>query len=165
MRQFIDNMNIKSIVSSDIIVSKHIPMFKHLLGTSCSGTASETLFGQTGLVPSNCNFINIDSLQDHIVVTLLLPPYFIHHFDNVTFMYLQRCYQKIFPNIDILEIPQLCNKYKAAQWWSQHLKSSRLSKKALLCIQAYWVGEDGNITDNSLDLCAGSIEFFLVRNY
>ena len=33
-------------------------------------------------------------------------------------------------------------------------------KKALLCIQAYWVGEDGNITDNSLDLCADSIEFF-----
>ena len=156
MRQFIENMTIKSIASSNTIVAEHIPIFKDLLGTSCSGTASETLFGQTGLIPS---LANIDLLQDHIVVKLL-PPYVIHHFDNVTFIYLQRCYQKIFPDVDILEIPQLCNKYKAAQWWSQHLKSSRRYKKALLCIQAYWVGEDGNITDYSLNLCAGSIEFF-----
>jgi len=94
-------------------------------------------------------------LQDHIVVKLL-PPYVIHNFDNVTFIYLQRHYQKVFPDVDILEIPWLCNKYKAAQWWSQHLKSS-CSKKALLC--TYWVWEDGNITDNSHNLCAGSRVF------
>ena len=90
MRQFIENMTIKSIASSNTIVAEHIPIFKDLLGTSCSGTASETLFGQTGLIPSLENNIIIDLLQDHIVVKLL-PPYVIHHFDNITFIYLQRC--------------------------------------------------------------------------
>jgi len=101
MWQFIENMNIKSIASSITVVSEHISIFKDLLGTSCSGTASEALFGQTGLIPNKCNFANIDSARSYSCVKLL-PPYVTHHFDNVTFIYLQRCYQKVFPDVDIV---------------------------------------------------------------
>ena len=69
------------------------------------------------------------------------------------------CYQRILPGIDVLEIPQLCRKYKSALWWSQHLNTS---KKKSVCILANWIGEDGQIiNDNdSLEPCAGRVEYF-----
>lgn len=72
---------------------------------------------------------------------------------------MRRCYQRILPEIDVLEIPQLCRKYKSALWYSQYLNTS---KKQPVCILAKWIGEDGQIIDdnNLLKLCAGRVEYF-----
>ena len=106
----------------------------------------------------SCNF---DSLQDRASVKLI-PPFVLHHFDSVSLSYLRICYQKILPGIDILEIPQLYQRYKAAFWWSQHINTS---KKQPVCILANWVGEDGQIIDDriSFELCAGKVEYFSAK--
>ena len=133
---------------------EHLSIFNNLLGARCGGTADESLFGQKTFISGN-----FDSLQDHGHVKLI-PPFVLHHFDSVSFLLENVLYQKILPGIDILEIPQLYQRYKAAFWWSQHLS---ISKKQPVCILANWVGEGGQIiNDNSsLEPCAGRVEYFL----
>ena len=70
------------------------------------------------------------------------------------------CYQTFLPTVDVLEIPWLCHKYKSAMWWSQYLISSKYPKKALVCIIANWIGEEGPITSDTSKLCAGRTEYF-----
>ena len=72
---------------------------------------------------------------------------------------IRRCYQKILPGVDVLEIPQLCRKYKSTLWYSQNLNTS---KKQPVCILAKWIGEDGQIIDDSNPLkpCAGRVEYY-----
>ena len=48
-------------------------------------------------------------------------------------------YLAFLPDVDLLEVPQICCKYKNAMWCSQHLKASN---KASICILAKWVGEN-----------------------
>ena len=70
------------------------------------------------------------------------------------------CYSAIVPDVNILEIPQLCCKYRTARWWSQFVKSSEYPAKISCCILANWVGENGQITDDSTVVSAGRVEYF-----
>jgi len=150
MRRFIESMKIKSLVNT--FIPEHLLMLKNLLGSSSGDTADETLFGQTTFLSGSA------PLQDCAYVKLL-PPFVLHYYDSVSHSYLRRCYQKILPGIDVLEIPQLCRKYKSTLWYSQNLNTS---KKQPVCILAKWIGEDGQIIDDSnpLQLCAGTVEYF-----
>ena len=154
MRRFIETMHIRSIVNTDTVAPEHLFVFKDLLGTNSGGSANETLFGQTTYLGRNAN-----SLQNCVDVKLL-PPFTVHHFDSISHSNLRICYQSFLPDVDLLEVPQLCQKYKSAVWWSQRINSSVYPKKALTCIQAYWIGEDGAISNDSSELCAGRVEYF-----
>ena len=154
MRRFIENMHIISLVNPDSLAPEHSYIFEDLLGAQSSGSASDTVFGVNNSLSSNCNFdLNHPN-------TSLLNPFVLYYFDNVSLSYLRTCYQKFLPTVDVLEIPQLCRKYKSAMWWSQYLKTSKYPKKALVCITANWIGEDGQITGDASKFCAGSIEYF-----
>lgn len=154
MRRFIENMHIRSLVNPDSMAPEHFCICKDLLGARSSGSASDTVFGVSNSSSGNLNF---DLRHPNIN---LLHPFVLHHFDSVTLSYLRICYQMFIPTVDVLEIPQLCRKYNSAMWWSQHLKSSKYPKKALLCIIANWIGEDGQITGDVSNFCAGRIEYF-----
>ena len=66
-------------------------------------------------------------------------------------------YLAFLPDVDLLEVPQICCKYKNVMWCSKHLQASN---KASTCILAKWVGEDGHINTNSSEACAGILEYF-----
>ena len=70
------------------------------------------------------------------------------------------CYSAIVPDVNILEIPQLCCKYRTARWWSQYLKTSKYPAKISCCILANWAGEGGQITDNPSIVSVGHVEYF-----
>ena len=126
MRKFIQNMHIRSMANSDLLLSpEHLSILKDLLCDMNGGSASETLYRQ-----ETNEYVN------------LMPPFVLHHFDSVSISYLRMSYQAFLPDIDLLEIPQMCRKYKNAMWYSQHLK---VSNKTSTCILAKWVGEDGHI--------------------
>ena len=57
-------------------------------------------------------------------------------------------------------MPQLCRKYKAARWWSQHLTGSEYPAKMSTCIVANLVGTDSCIAEDSRLTCAGCVECF-----
>lgn len=115
-------------------------VLKGLLCDMNGGSASETLFGQ--------------ETNEYVK---LMPPFVLHHFDSVSMSYLRMSYQAFLPDIDLLEVPQMCRKYKNAMWYSQHLK---VSNKSSTCILAKWVGEDGHINTNTSEACAGRVEYF-----
>ena len=156
MRRFIETMHIRSIVNSGTVAPEHLFAFKDLLGAKNGGSANETLFGQTTYLGRNIN-----SLQNCADVKLL-PPFTVHHFDSVSHSHLRVCYQSFLPEVDVLEIPQLCQKYKSAMWWSQRISSSLYPKKASELIQACWIGEDGKIS-NSSEPYVGRIEYFFFQ--
>ena len=89
----------------------------------------------------------------------------LHSFDSVSLSHLRTCYQIFVPDVNIIEIPQLCHKYRTAKWWSQYLKCSEYLAKMSTCILANWVGEDGCITEDPSVTSAGRIEYFLARGY
>ena len=66
----------------------------------------------------------------------MLPRYVLHHFDKDLLLYLKSCYCHYLPDIDIVEIPQLCCKYKMAQLCSHTLKGTECTEKNFTCIQA-----------------------------
>ena len=146
MRKFIQNMHIRSMVKSDALAPEHLYIFKELLCDMSGGSASETLFGQVS-----------HSLLHNQVYVKLLPPFVLHHFDSVSLSYLRMSYLAFLPDIDLLEVPQICRKYRNAMWCSQHLKSSN---KVVTYILAKWVGEDGVVNTNSSEACAGILEYF-----
>ena len=156
MRRFIETMHIRSIVNSDTVAPEHLFVFKDLLGANSDGSANETLFGQTTYLGRNAH-----SLQSCADIKLLAP-FTVHHFDSVSYSHLRECYQSFLPDVDVLEIPQLCRRYKSAMWWSQRINSSLYPKKTSAYIQACWVGEDGKIS-NSSELCVGRIEYFFCQ--
>jgi len=152
MRRFIENAQIKSFISP--VDLEHHSIFVGLLGAKSAGSATDTLFGQTTFL--NSNITDLASLHTDANVTLL-PPFVLYKFDSVFLSYLRTCYQSFIPGVNILEVPQLCRKYKAARWWSQHLKGSEYPAKMSTCIVANWVGTDSCIAEDS---CAGSVEYF-----
>ena len=162
MRRFIENVHIRSLANPDMVGSEHFFIFRDLLGAKSVGSASDTIFGQTTFLTSN--FTDLASLQTSVNVTLLCP-FVLYTFDSVSLSYLRTCYQTFIPNVDILEVPQLCCKHRTAMWWSQYLKSAEHPAKVTTCILANWVGENGSITEDSSITSAGRIEYFLVRNY
>ena len=154
MRRFIENMHIRSLVNPDSVAPEHSYIFEDLLGAQSSGSASDTVFGVNNSLSCNRNFdLNHPN-------TSLLNPFVLYYFDNVSLLYLRTCYQKFLPTVDVLEIPQLCRKYKSAMWWSQYLKTSKYPKRALVCITANWIGEDGQITGDASKFSAGRVEYF-----
>ena len=153
MRRFIENMHIKSTVNTDSFPSEHLSILSSLLGARSGGTATKTLFGQSIFASDECL-----SFQEYANVELS-PPFVLHYFDSVLLSYLRLCYQKIIPDVDVLEVPQLCRKYKYATWWSQHLNSS---KKTPLCVLAKWIGEDGEINCDK-EICAGIVKYFFTQ--
>ena len=91
-----------------------------------------------------------------------------HHFtlfsiDSNLLPYLQSSYAKFLPGVDVLNIPQICKKYRAAYWWSHHLEIGK--KRRFPCIKAYWIGSDGDIASDCSNLYAGKIVNFLVKNF
>ena len=94
----------------------------------------------------------------------LLSPSVLYTFDSATVSHLRICYGSFIPHVNILEVPQVCWKYKAAKWWSQYLKSSEYPAKISTCILANWVGGDGQITEDSTVVWAGRVEYFLAKN-
>jgi len=150
MRRFIENMHIKSKVNTDSFPPEHLSLLSSLLGARSGGTANKTLFGQSIFVSDE-----YVSLQEYANVKLS-PPFVLHYFDSVLLSYLRLCYQKIIPDVDVLEVPQLCRRYKYATWWSQHLNSS---KKTPLCVLAKWIGGDGEINCDN-EICAGIVKYF-----
>ena len=159
MRRFIENVHIRFLANPDMVGSEHFFIFKDLLGAKSVGSASDTIFGQTTFLTSN--FTDLPSLQTGVNVTLL-SPFVLYAFDGVS---LRMCYQAFIPNVDILEVPQLCCKHRTAMWWFQYLKSVEHPAKVTTCILANWVGENGCITEDSSITSPGRIEYFLVRNY
>ena len=157
MRSFIENMHIRSLANEDIVGVEHLSIFRDLLGANCAGSATDTLFRQTTFLTSN--FTDLASLETNVDVTLL-SPFVLHSFDSVLLSYLRTCYQTFVPDVNILEIPQLCHKYRTAKWWSQYLKCSEYPAKMSTCILANCVGEDGCITEDPLITSAGRIEYF-----
>ena len=75
---------------------------------------------------------------------------------------LRTSYVTFLPDINPLDVPQVCRKYKSLQWWSDRLYSDKLHKgdRHSTCIQAYWVGNGGHIDDMCSNLNAGVIEYF-----
>ena len=95
MKKFIDNMYIKSLANNDLTPNDHDDLFSSLLGPRCSGTASETVYGQRCLssyidigTVSNLAFNDIYPSLDYIenCPLQLLPPYVIQKFDTVTLL-------------------------------------------------------------------------------
>ena len=112
MRRFIENMHIRSLANLDMVGSEHLFIFRDSLGAKSGGSASDTLFGQTAFLTSN--FTNLTSLQTNVNVTLL-SPFILYTFDSVSLSYLRTCYQTFIPDVDFLEIPQLCCKHRTAR--------------------------------------------------
>ena len=111
MRRFIENMHIRSLVNPNMVGLERLPICKDLLGANCAGSATDALFGETTFLTGN--FTNLASLQTNINVTLL-SPFALHSFDSVSLSHLRTCYRTFVPDVNILEIPQLCHKYRTA---------------------------------------------------
>ena len=88
----------------------------------------------------------------------LLPPCALHFFDADELQYLRQSYASLIPDIDVIEVPQAYGKYKAAEWWSQHLETDKHGNST--CIKAYWIGENSKIAKDPVDFFAGKIFFF-----
>ena len=175
MRHFAHNMHIRSLVNSNSILSSECShLFLKLLGSKTPGASSETLFEQD--IYSSTNISTILSIPeinvspflgylDHSFIKLL-PPFSLYKFKNDELNYLKTCYLTFLLDVNPIEIPQLCRKYKYVQWWSERLKCSKLLKgqKQFTCIQAFWVGSGGCIDTICSNLNAGKIEYFFSQN-
>ena len=173
MRRFVNDMNIKSIVnveSDTPLDAEQQAIFEKLLDSNSHGTSTETLYEQ--------NFEISGSLLTHMSISeaeispslfylenssvKLLSPFTLFSIDTDLLPYLQSSYAKFLPGINILDIPQICKKYKAAYWWSHHLEIEKNRK--FPCIKAYWIGSDGDIASDCSNLCAGKIVNFFSQN-
>ena len=161
MRRFIESVQIRSLANSSTIGSEHFPIFEKLTGPTSGGSAADTLFGETTFLAGS--FTNLSSLQGNGNVALL-SLFVLYRLDDAAVPYLRVCYSAIVPNVNILEILQLCCKYRTARWWSQYLKSSEYPAKISCCILANWAGENGQITDDSTVVSAGRVEYFIARD-
>ena len=92
-----------------------------------------------------------------------LPPYTVHKLDSDSLRYLRESYQSFLPEVDPLEIPQLCCRYEVIQWWSEHLGRRKYCNRKHKIIRAYWIGEDGKIASEPNSLCAGRVEYFFTQ--
>jgi len=166
MRRFIESMHIRSLASNDIVESEHLSLFHNFLNSTTQDASSETLFGQDNS-NSHANELTTAELLQGTVEDChikMLPPYALHHFDSDLLPYLKSCYSHYLPDIDILEVPQLCRKYKMAQFCSHTLKGTKCTEEKFACIQAYWIGSDGKISESQENqLCTGKIEFFFTQ--
>jgi len=170
MRRFIDDMKAKSLSSISTIPVEYGSLFTNLLGSSSLGTSTDTIFGKTASLSgsiNDCLLIARSVVQPTLDYVYgcpleLIPPFTIHKFDPDSMGYLRSCYSKFLPDVDILEIPLLCRKYKVAQWFSQHLGNCRANNKRPTCIQAYWADSDGKIDSHCNDLSAEIINFLAI---
>ena len=176
MRRFSEDMNVTSLLNTDILDSEHGSVFTKFLSfkTRISGTSSETLFGQV----KHCLSGNHEHINAHISLPLanvmpsleytcncqinLLSPYKIQKFDNTHLNYLTTAYKTFLPDVNTFDIPHLYRKHTLAQWWPQQIGYVRCSidndKQVVIC--AYWIGSDGQITCDCDNLCAGEIKYF-----
>ena len=165
-------MHVRSLANNVSNLSTDNLLFQKLLSSKTIGASSGTLFKQE--IYSSTNLDNLLSLPE-ITVTQsmqyfdksfikLLPPYSLNRFDSDEISCLRTCYLTFLPHINPLDIPQLCRKYKCIQWWSERLQSYKLHKGdrqlQSTCIQAFWVGNNGNIDVTCSNLNAGRIEYF-----
>jgi len=114
-------MHIRSLVNSNSILSSECShLFLKLLGSKTPGVSSETLFEQD--IYSSTNISTILSIPvinvspflgylDHSFIKLL-PPFSLYKFKNDELNYLKTCYLTFLPDVNPIEIPQLCRKYK-----------------------------------------------------
>jgi len=169
MRQFVNDMTVKNLsANSATLNDEEEVLFGQLIKSNTGGTSTETLYNQecqfglqTNLSISEGNVVpSLDYLNN--IGVKLLPPSVLHLFDSDDLRYLQQSYTSFISGVDALEVPQAYRKYKAAEWWSQHLEIDKKGKST--CIKAYWVGENGNIAINPVNLCAGEIIFFFSQN-
>ena len=168
MRRFIDDMTAKSLANTSDIPTEYHSHFTNLLCSNIPGTCADTIFGQYNHLSGNLNTF-LSTAKSVVKPSLeyicdcpleLIPPFTLHKFDANSMMHLRNCYQTFLPEVDILEIPQLCKKYKVAQWWSQRIGNYRNNDKKSMCIQAYWANSHGKIECDCNDLCAGVIQYF-----
>ena len=174
LRHFTDNMHVRSLANNVSNLSSDNLLFQKLLGSKTIGASSETLFEQE--IYSSTNLDNLLSLPEITVTQSMqyfdksfikfLPPYSLNRFDSDEVSCLRSCYLTFLPHINPLDIPQLCRKYKCIQWWSERLHSYKLHKgdRQSTCIQAFWVGNNGNIDVTCSNLNAGRIEYFFSQN-
>jgi len=173
MRQFVNDMSVRnSYVDSVTLNNEEQALFGQLIRTGSGGTSCETLYNQQSRLQLGGRLQTILSLSEVDVnpsidyfdnnAVKLLPPSVVHYFDSDELRYLQQSYAKFIPGLNVFEVPKTYRKHKAAEWWSQHLETEKRGKST--CIRAYWIGENGNITQNAVDLSAGEIVYFFSQN-
>ena len=173
MRTFINDMHVRSIAQTDIdaVPEVHRCFFENFLNTKVVNTFTETLFGQQ--ISSFKHMQHAMSVTEEAVCPSMiyldqhyvkfLPPYTVHKLDSDSLRYLRESYQAFLPEVDPLEIPQLCCRYQIIQWWFEHLGKRKYCKKNPETIRAYWVGQDGKIASEPNSLCAGRAEYFFTQ--
>ena len=149
MRHFVQNMQIRSLVNSDSDLSSD-SLFIKLLGSKTAGASSETIFQQDVYLFSNISTIlslpqiNVSPFLGYLNQSFikLLPPFSLYKFSNEELACLGTCYVSFLPDINPLEIRQLCRKYKCVQWWSEWLNSCKLHKGKRLstCMYSSFLG-------------------------
>ena len=173
MRQFVNDMNVRNSFGNSITLNNEEQvLFGQLIRTSTAGTSTETLYNQDCQVQLGESLLtNLTISEEDVVPSFdyfdntgvkLLPPSVVHYFETDELRYLRQSYASFIPGLDVLEVPQTYRKHKAAEWWSLHLKTEKRRKST--CIRAYWIGENGNIAPNAVNLCAGEIVFFFSQN-
>ena len=173
MRQFVNDMCIRylSVNSLNLNVEEQT-LFGQFFRSRTGGTSADTLYNQ------GCQYAGLQRLQTYLSISeenvvpsleyldnigvKLLAPSVLHVFDADELQYLRQSYVSFIPEVDVLQVPQAYRKHKAAEWWLQHLETGKQRKST--CIKAYWIGENGNIATNSINLCAGEIIFFFSQN-
>jgi len=131
MRMFLNDMYVRSLAETDI-APLHQEVFGNLLKCKVDTTFNETVFGQqqfaSGHMLSFSKGPVTQSLLylDHSCIQLV-PPYVIHKLDRLASRYLRESYLTFLPNVDPLEIPMFCCRYKVVQWWSQYLGKQNYS--------------------------------------
>ena len=168
MRKFTDNQCIRNLAH---VPSEYSSIFDRLLGSTSSGTSTDTLFGQSMMLSSvssprllsitQCTVQpSIDYAECCPKVVNLLPPFVLHKLDSISLVHLRSCYQSFLPNVDVASVPQLCRKHKTAQWWSERLNGLKSQGKKITCIGAYWADLNSTIANNCDHISVGIIDFF-----
>ena len=80
-------------------------------------------------------------------------------FDDDELRYVRLSYAKFLPDINILEVPQLYEKYHTIKIYGDRYTSIRVKSERSCYIQAYWVKERGIIDDTCSKIGFGVIEF------
>ena len=136
---------IRSLTIQHTVDPEHLVIFKNLMGQRSLGSATDTLFEKNYFFSQQ--FYKFNFLARYCKCKTPFPSV-LYTFDSVKVFYLRICYGSFIPHVNILEVPQICWKYKTAKWWSQYLKSSEYPAKISTCILAHWVGADGQITED-----------------
>ena len=175
MQRFINDMHIKSIANSHNanLTAEQKKLFNDFFQTKSTTEFTETVYGQGHSFSCNNSNSNISALLSlsssdlsHSLLYVdnssikLLPPYKVHKFDDDSLRYLKASYQVFLPDVEAIDLPELCCKHHTAEWWGMRLVKHEYQESKLLYFQAYWIGRDGNISDDCTSLNAGLIEFF-----